>query len=110
VTLLSVFSSNAIAVPLSPSFPANELKYILDNSETFMLLASTKFHAKAEEVVKGEPNQSLILGEVEKRLGGNTSADTVELRDVADNQAGMMLYTSGTTSRPVSASRLLKIS
>jgi len=100
-----VLGSNSIAVPLSPGFPATELRYILDNSEAFMLLASSKFRSKAEEVVKWDLKNLPILSQVEKLFGGATSYEKqIQLKDQNKDQAGMMLYTSGTTSRPVSGS------
>lgn len=103
MTLLSVLGSNSIAVPLSSGFPATELRYILDNSEAFMLLTSPKFRLKADEIVQGDLKNVSILSQVEKLLGGNTSPKQTRFEDKSDDQAGMMLYTSGTTSRPVSA-------
>jgi acyl-coenzyme A synthetase/AMP-(fatty) acid ligase len=66
-----------------------------------MLLSSAKFQDKAEEIVKdGTENKPLVM--VEKIKDGNQSAEKVELQDVAMTNGGLMLYTSGTTSRPVS--------
>ncbi len=101
MTLLSILGSNSIAVPLSSSFPASELRYILDNSEALMLLASAKFKEKAGEVMKDGLEKKPILDMVEKRQGGGGSSEHVQLEGSTDPQGGMMLYTSGTTSRPV---------
>ena len=101
MTLLSILGSNSIAVPLSPGFPSSELRYILANSEAMMLLSSPKFQVKAEEVIKEGLDQPLKLEIVEKRLAGSDSADKVRLENLGDDVGGMMLYTSGTTNRPV---------
>ncbi|KAL9578339.1 MAG: hypothetical protein Q9203_007132 [Teloschistes exilis] len=100
VTLLSVFGSNGIAVPLSSSFPASELRYILDNSEALMLLSSAKFQSKADEVLKEGLEKTPIAGTVEKALEGSRSGDSIRLEPIPDDRSGLMLYTSGTTSRP----------
>ncbi|MCJ1403655.1 hypothetical protein MMC11_006878 [Xylographa trunciseda] len=100
VTLLSILGSNSIAVPLSSGFPANELRYILDNSEALMLLSSDKFRAKADEVVKEGLEKKPIVGYIEKKLGRSSAECKTHLESSKDNQCGMMLYTSGTTSRP----------
>ncbi|KAL8936203.1 MAG: hypothetical protein Q9216_005056 [Gyalolechia sp. 2 TL-2023] len=100
VTLLSILGSNSIAIPLSPSFPPTELRYILDNSEAFMLLSSARFQSKADDVVKEGLENRPISSTVEKKLEGSQSSEQVHLEDSPDNQCGMMLYTSGTTSRP----------
>ncbi|MCJ1258721.1 hypothetical protein MMC24_006554 [Lignoscripta atroalba] len=99
VTLLSIIGSDSIAVPLSSGFPASELRYILDNSGALMLLSSSKFQSKAQEVVKEGLENEPIVGSVEKRQGGGKQ-DGIELENVQEVKGGMMLYTSGTTSRP----------
>ena len=101
VTLLSVLSSNSIAVPLSSGFPLSELRYILENSEALMLLTSAKFRSKADDVIKEGLQKSPTLSQVEKHIGGNTAGYKAQLQDLKNDLAGMMLYTSGTTSRPV---------
>lgn len=103
VTLLSILACDSIAVPLSSAFPASELRYILENSEAVTLLSSGKFKEKAEEVLK-EGLEHLprkpVLNVVEKRLSGSGD-DEVQLVPLPMTKGGMMLYTSGTTSRPV---------
>lgn len=101
MTLLSILGSNSIAVPLSSGFPASELRYILDNSAALMLLSSTKFKSKSDEVLKEGLEKEPISVTVEKKLEGSQSNEGVQLETQQDNKSGMMLYTSGTTSRPV---------
>ncbi|KAF1990407.1 acetyl-CoA synthetase-like protein [Aulographum hederae CBS 113979] len=100
VTLLSVLASHAIAVPLSPAFPASELRYVLDQSEAMMLLSSAKFQDKSDEVVKEGLENRPITAAIEKALEGDKSREAVTLEGPADGRGGVMLYTSGTTSRP----------
>ena len=52
MTLLSILGTHAIALPLSPAFPAHELQYIMDHSEASLLLSSKRFERKALEVMK----------------------------------------------------------
>lgn len=65
-----------------------------------MLLSSKKFGDKAEEVLKkgleGRPKHVKL----EKKLGGASNVK-VTLEGPEDGEGGMMLYTSGTTNRPV---------
>ena len=102
MTLLSILGSNGIALPLSSSFPASELRYILDNSEALILLSSGRFRNKADEVLKEGLEKKPISSTIEKRLEGSQSSEHVQLEAYMKDQSGMMLYTSGTTSRPVS--------
>jgi malonyl-CoA/methylmalonyl-CoA synthetase len=101
VTLLSILGTKSIAVPLSSGFPASELRYILDNSEALVLLSSAKFQSKAQEVIKEDLKEKPIVGNIEKRHNGGSSDKHITLEDVGDHDGGMMLYTSGTTNRPV---------
>ena len=66
-----------------------------------MLLSSAKFHSKAQEVMKGNLEKKPITGSIEKRSGGGSSGQHITLQDSGDRHGGMMLYTSGTTNRPV---------
>ncbi|KAI0425249.1 hypothetical protein F5Y09DRAFT_322240 [Xylaria sp. FL1042] len=115
VTFLAILASRAIALPLSPPFPAPELQYILTQSQASLLFHSAKFASKAEGVLKTpwpEPSPNtdpeftptLKSFELPKHLGlgrDNTTFDTVTITEDADTEgAGMMLYTSGTTARP----------
>lgn len=106
MTLLAIMGSDAIALPLAPSFPASELRYILNNSEAMALLASAKFKSKAEEILKEGVETSPILSVLEKRIEGSTETSSPTLEAVSGSNAGMMLYTSGTTNRPVRCIRL----
>lgn len=66
-----------------------------------MLLSSAKFQSKADEVLKEGLDQKPISSKVEKKLEGSQSRESVQLEAQRNTQSGMMLYTSGTTSRPV---------
>ncbi|KAK5110273.1 hypothetical protein LTR62_006126 [Meristemomyces frigidus] len=101
VTLLSCLASNAIAVPLAPSFPPHELRYILNHSEALALLSSSKFSQLAQEVVADGLDKAPVTASVEKLGQGAESVEEVKLSGEADTaEGGMMLYTSGTTARP----------
>ena len=101
MTLLAILGTNSIGVPLSPTFPASELHYILENSGALMLLSSAKFRSKAEEVMNGLKVKPPIASSIPKRAGGTSSSENIEFKNVQDVEAGIMLYTSGTTNRPV---------
>ncbi|KAF2201512.1 acetyl-CoA synthetase-like protein [Delitschia confertaspora ATCC 74209] len=99
LTLLSILANHAIAVPLSPTFPAHELRYILDQSGSLVLLSSEKFQAKADEVLKEGMETKPINYKQEKIMLGKKD-DYVTLEEPKSEKGGMMLYTSGTTNRP----------
>lgn len=102
VTLLSILGTHCIALPLSPAFPPRELQYVMDHSQASMLLASSKFYKKAHDVaLQGLSSQPRVI-EVEKLQAGEIGRVEVSLGGPTDGQGGIMLYTSGTTSKPVS--------
>lgn len=109
MTLLSILGTHSIALPLSPAFPPHELQYILDHSQTSMLLFSNKFEGKAVEVLKQGLEGSPKHVKLGKKLGGATY-EKVTLEDPTDGEGGMMLYTSGTTNRPVSDAKKISSS
>ncbi|OJJ51742.1 hypothetical protein ASPZODRAFT_12555 [Penicilliopsis zonata CBS 506.65] len=102
VTLLSILASDAIALPLSPSFPVHELKYIMDNAQAKVLLATEKYQDKAFDVVKTGLETEPIVDIKEKIQAGSSDAGPVTFEDAVggSSQGGLMLYTSGTTNRP----------
>lgn len=104
---MAVLAAHAIALPLSPPFPAPELQYILSHSQATLLLHSPKYASKVDEVLT-TPSKELDVTpsptpvELPKRLGAiSETFEPIELveEDNAEG-AGMMLYTSGTTNRP----------
>lgn len=101
MTLLSVLGAHATALPLSHPFPVHELKYIMDQSQASMLLSSPKFSKKAEELLASGLEGSPKHVRCEKKLS-TSEIRKVTLEGLSDGQGAMMLYTSGTTARPVS--------
>ena len=100
MTLLAVFAARAIALPLSAGFPAPELQYILSQSGANLLVSSSKFTNKASEVLAAGLDAQPAHLRLEKHLGGSAH-ERVVIGDQDAGQAAMMLYTSGTTNRPV---------
>ncbi|KAI9376473.1 hypothetical protein BJX61DRAFT_538849 [Aspergillus egyptiacus] len=102
VMLLSILASDAIALPLSPAFPIQELKYIMDNSQAKMLVSTERFQDKAQGIVEEGLDREPILDVWGKIKTGASSVGSVELESIdgIGGSGGMMLYTSGTTNRP----------
>jgi acyl-coenzyme A synthetase/AMP-(fatty) acid ligase len=65
-----------------------------------MLLSSAKFATKAEEVLRTELDVEPAYLQLNKFQGGGAH-EKVTLEKTGAGSAGMMLYTSGTTNRPV---------
>ncbi|KAL3436008.1 hypothetical protein BDV09DRAFT_166070 [Aspergillus tetrazonus] len=100
VILLSILASDAIAVPLSTGFPIDELKYIMNNSQAGMLVATERYADMAGKIMEGGLDRQPILDMRGKIRTGSSGVGAVELEGIDGNSGGMMLYTSGTTNRP----------
>lgn len=105
VTLLAILASDAIALPLSPSFPVGELQYIMDNSQAKVLLATEKYADKASQVLKAGLEFDPLF-DVRRKIEVGAVAEFVQLDSREQTSSGMMLYTSGTTNRPVGTTSL----
>jgi acyl-coenzyme A synthetase/AMP-(fatty) acid ligase len=101
--MLSILAIDAIALPLSPAFPVEELKYIVDNAEVKVLLASARNAARAQEILAAGLQGDPILDVREKITRGSGHLELPSLQDLNEPRGGMMLYTSGTTNRPVTS-------
>lgn len=99
VILLAVMAARAIALPLSPAFPAPELQYILNQSQASILVSSPKFDNKAIEVLDTELESKPVHMSLAKHSGSGQQ-ESVTLAGEDAGAAGLMLYTSGTTNRP----------
>lgn len=101
VTFLAILAHDAIALPISLTFPANEMRYIVENSQAAILLSTKMFQSKAEEVLKEGFEIKPTLGIREKIEVGAEATEEIQFDTPSHGKGGFMLYTSGTTNRPV---------
>lgn len=74
----------------------------MDNSGASVLLATERYTDKAQQVLNAGLDKEPVLDVREKiTRGGNVSRVSLEELNQGGS-GGMMLYTSGTTNRPVS--------
>lgn len=100
MTLLAVFACNAIAVPLALSFPVFELRHVLNVSQASAFIASTRQTEKATEVLKEGLSTEPSLLQIELLLDQIENKITLDQDIPCTANAGMMLFTSGTTAKP----------
>jgi long-subunit acyl-CoA synthetase (AMP-forming) len=121
VTLLSILANHAIAVPLAPAFPARELQHILADSSAAVLVSSMDLMEHAVRAAEDLPRKP-VIAPVERQLSSAPSSAAAadsgaspfleEEREeekakerngvtMAPSASALMLYTSGTTGRPV---------
>lgn len=101
VTLLAAMAARCIAVPLSPAFPVSELQYVLNQSGASLLVSSSKFRSKANEVLATGLESPPTYLQLEKHVAESPVEDFSLEKIERPGGAGLMLYTSGTTNRPV---------
>ncbi|WP_461041880.1 acyl-CoA synthetase [Spirosoma harenae] len=88
-----IWRAGGIAVPLSTSYPPASLQYVIDDTATEVIVASTRY-ADVLRPIAETRNIRFI------ELGVSESSSSVDLPDVDPSQGAMILYTSGTTNLP----------
>lgn len=73
-----------------------------------MLLSSAKYQKKADEVYAEGLEGTPKYVKLEKKMGGGVVKEVV-LEENTEKEGGMMLYTSGTTNRPVGLTTSIEI-
>jgi long-subunit acyl-CoA synthetase (AMP-forming) len=102
--MLSIIASRAIALPLAPFFTPKELRYIVNNSQAKMFVASEKHRGQCSKVLEEGIDMKPYVEVVDEAKAWDGILRTpvkVTLEDSVEG-GGMMLYTSGTTAAPVS--------
>lgn len=94
VALFAVLKAGAACLPLDPAYPKERLTYMLEDSETSLVLSQpgllsevTDFQA---EVVNLEPNWKLFEGESHENVRSGVEPENL----------AYVIYTSGSTGKP----------
>jgi non-ribosomal peptide synthetase component F len=94
IGLLGILKAGGAYVPLDPDFPAERLRFMLEDSGTRLLLTETKFLERLSA-----PGVELICLDAElDRIFGQDDYETASA-PTAENLA-YIIYTSGSTGRP----------
>lgn len=109
ITYLGVIKSGATMVPLNISFKAPAIEYILNNSETRIIITSKKFLPLIKQcelefleniiLVDGEKSDDYIL----LSEFADQESDLPQLENIDQEYTAACLYTSGTTGQPKGA-------
>ncbi len=93
VALLGIWCAGGIAVPLCVQHPPREIEYVLDDTQATHLLASSGYATDLQALRR---SKSCRFQTIPESLGSESRA----LSAVSIDRRAMILYTSGTTSRP----------
>ena len=105
---LAAMQIGAIFLPLNPAYPTTELRYFLADSAARLLIADAKDQSKLDPITDPLPHHQKTTYIYQPQNSGaiwledKSSTRSYPLPNDPD-QTAMMLYTSGTTSRPKGA-------
>ncbi len=88
-----IWRAGGIAVPLCTMHPASEIAYSIEDSDASIVIA----HPEYEEILRP------VAGKLKRKFLLTTelqNGETGDLPDVSPDCAAMIVYTSGTTSKP----------
>lgn len=94
VALVAIHKAGCAYVPLDPVYPAERLKYMVDDSSVSLLLSETRHQQKWQDV----QTQVVVLDELDEKLA-SFSTENPDLALGSDNLA-YLIYTSGSTGKP----------
>jgi amino acid adenylation domain-containing protein len=94
ISLLGILKAGMSYVPLDPSFPKDRTGYMLDNSESKLILTDLDHHGLAEEISGGKIPK-LMIDEIDLKPPIDDLTCKVDPSSMA-----YILYTSGSTGKP----------
>ena len=92
-TQWGIWQAGGIAVPLCPAHPLPELEYVIENSEADILVGQGVFQKKLQPLAKKRQRPLFSVDSLKTGTGG-------ALPQFSAQRKALILYTSGTTSRP----------
>src|SRR5919206_1492673 len=97
-TQWGIWRAGGIAVPLALSHPAPELEYVLDDTGAEAVVSDKANELKLRPLATAR--DVWFVGSGEAAEGDSHRAEGNELPQLDESRRAMILYTSGTTSRP----------
>jgi amino acid adenylation domain-containing protein len=98
--LLGILRAGAAYVPVDPSYPAERLAYMLDDSAASILLIQEPLLARLAGLPSGQGARVVLL---EDTAGGPAAAPPGIAARLHPESLAYMIYTSGSTGRPKGA-------
>jgi len=101
VSMLAVINCGGIAVPINPDSTADEIAYYIDDSEAVLMVASEAVAARLQAASTPVQIASTPVAIMDKDGALHLSQVGSRTRRAAyEEDACLMIYTSGTTNRP----------
>eukprot|EP00871_Galdieria_phlegrea_P001568 jgi/Galph1/2411/GphlegSOOS_G1034.1 len=101
----AIWQSGGVCVPLSPSYPQEELEYFVRDAEVSHMVVSSEYQDTLSKIAgeycmpylrTSSVDGSLLMGTERKKM----DVDTITFPKIDKKRNAMIIYTSGTTSRP----------
>ena len=100
ITYFAITSIGAIAVPLLPDFHENEIRNILEHSESKVIFVSRLMYSKIENLPDSLLETIIFTDDFEIRRNSKSDKKiTKELAQVEEEDLASIIYTSGTTGK-----------
>ncbi len=93
--VLGVLKAGHIYVPLSPEYPDNRVSFMLDDSETALLISCSRFADRVGELAEERGIEWINTDEI-----FSIESSSFEAVETEPGAAAYILYTSGSTGRP----------
>ncbi|CAG8702742.1 7242_t:CDS:2, partial [Dentiscutata heterogama] len=103
VSQWSVWSAGGIAVPLCITHPPSELLYVLNDSQSTIMIAHSDFQEKVNNIAREAGiKKVIIVCDKDKKYSqyDGTNFKPPSLIPMDDSRRAMIIYTSGTTGKP----------
>jgi malonyl-CoA/methylmalonyl-CoA synthetase len=91
-----IWRAGGVAVPLCTLYPANELAYVIEDSDASVVVAHPQYAELLRPIAEQQGRRFFLTTEI-------MDAPPRALPNVAASRAAMIVYTSGTTSKPKGA-------
>src|SRR5690606_9279845 len=96
-----IWRAGGVAVPLCTLHPANELAYVIEDSDASVVVAHPQYEELLRPIAEELGRRFVLTTEI--MASPESGAPEKALPNVAASRAAMIVYTSGTTSKPKGA-------
>lgn len=92
-----IWLAGGIAVPLCPKHPLAEMEYVLEDSQTSMLIVHDSFKKQLKALAE---TKQIVFWTTNEVLSFRKNKQTPNLPNIDTQRSALILYTSGTTGKP----------